>query len=156
MADYIFEGEEPEGGSADLWLTVSEADAYLAFNPYAVGYWESGVPLPSGSPTKTMCLTQAQRQLQRDGSWTLDDPDEGVAQDQDIKNAISEQALFILRTLDSYSRTALQSQGVVQAGVVKETYDGAGGRIPISPEAKALLDDGGYQTSGTNKFPVEV
>ncbi|GAG28645.1 unnamed protein product, partial [marine sediment metagenome] len=31
-----------------------------------------------------------------------------------------------------------------------------GGRIPIGPEATALLNRGGYQTSGTNIFPVEV
>ena len=146
----------PSPAPTDLWLTVAEADEYLAFHPNAVDYWEEGVDLASGLPTKTMCLVQAQRQLVREGAWTLDDPDDGEEQDQAIKDAISEQALFILRTLSSYTRTALQSQGVVAAGIMQETYDGAGGRIPICPEASALLDAGGYKSETTNFFTVEV
>jgi len=146
----------PSPAPADLWLTVAEADEYLAYQPSAVDHWEEGVDLASGLPTKTMCLVQAQRQLTRDGAWTLTAPATGVEQDQDIKDAISEQALFILRTLSSYTRTALQTQGVVEAGIMQEKYDGAGGRIPIGPEAAALLNSGGYRLTTTNFFTVEV
>lgn len=146
----------PVSTPEDLWLTVVEADTYLAFQPAAVGHWEQGVDLADGLPTKTMCLTQAQRQLTREGAWTLEDPEDDEEQDQAIKDAISEQALFILRTLTSYERTALQAQGLVETGIMEEKYDGAGGRIPIGPEAAALLDAGGYRATNTNSFPVEV
>jgi len=150
MVDFIFDGTEVTGGAPSLWLTETEADSYLAYHPDALGVWTTGVDSDSGDPTKAMCLTQAQRQLQNDARWTIEEPDSGDEQDQAIKDAICEQALFIMRNRSLSVRVALQAVGVVDAGIVHERFDGAGPRVPICPQALNLLRS--YAAEDSNTF----
>lgn len=85
---------------------------------------------------KAAALQQAENQLETVA--TLD-----AANAKHI-NAVVEQALFIVNFPDAAKRAALQAQGVVDAGIVKERYreNGVAG-VHICPYAQRVLGVGG-------------
>jgi len=101
--------------SSLVFLTVAEADTYFATRLGASEFWASGTE-------KEAALGTAERQIVATDRWTFDAPASGEDYDDEIKYAVCEQALFLLVDTDSFERTALQTQGVVEAGIVAEKY----------------------------------
>lgn len=132
------------------WVTVAEADTYFSTRYGASSYWGTSIP---SSSNKIAALTTAYNQLV--GCNLFEFPDTAT---QSIKNAQFEQALFIvIHQGDIDRRIGLQAQGVVAAGIVKETYkDGAGEEIPISPIAKRMLEYAGCLTARKMAYVMDI
>lgn len=118
----------------DQWVTQLEADNYFATRTNAATYWTSGNANDS-------TLIDAQRQIVNSDEFTLFAPLSGETVLTAIKEAICEQALFLLQASDSVDkREALQAMGVASAQVVGETYGGLQvNRISIAPRARQAL-----------------
>lgn len=110
-----------------LWLTTTAADDYFATRYNSADYWASGVD-------KEGVLTLAQSQLQASGKFTFPD----TATDA-MKEAVCEQALFILQNPDMEQRLALIAQGVSTARMVQEGYARAKDNLVVAPLAIGLL-----------------
>lgn len=98
---------------------TAEADTYFTTRLGSSAYWTSGTE-------KTAALTTAYNQLLAATQWTLPLPGtSGVADRHKI--AQMEQALFLLQMqAGGEMRLILQAQGVIEAGIVKEKYNGKG------------------------------
>lgn len=124
-------GTPVSGDPADLWVSVSEATEYFETR-HGVGTLWSGL---SDDAAKTALLTTAQQPLENDPQYTIP---ETVT--QAMKDAVCEQAFFMLLDPDMELRSALQTQGVTEANLVMERYrESAGGEIPVAPRARQLL-----------------
>ena len=124
------------------WVTLEEAETYMASRLGAEKYWHTGV-------SKTAALTTAYNQLNACG-W-FDFPTDIST---NMKNAQCEQALFLLiHQEDMDVRLGLQAQGVSAAGIVQETYGKEIEGIPISPHAKQMLED--YEDADKSAFQVK-
>ena len=132
------------------WVTVTEANTYFAtYRMGASTYWDvSGVD-------KAAALFTAQRMLDTCGEFDFPIVSVAVPATLEMKIAVCEQALFIVRNTDWEDRLALQAQGVVAAGIVKETWAGGGAEIPIAPLARQALATMGYAVSGSAFIPWE-
>jgi len=113
-----------------LWLTIDDADAYFAARPGAAEHWVTGVD-------KTGYLTLAQQDIAGADYFTFTDDQISTPTDA-MKQAVCEQALFLLRDPDMETRLSLQAQGVTSAGIVQESF-GRGATVPIAPRATSLL-----------------
>ena len=115
------------------WVTINEADTYFSTRwvkdgPATGNYWVTGI-------NKTALLTTAYNQLVNCGLFTFPE----TATDL-MKYAQYEQALFLLLDEGIDKRSALQSQNVSEAGLIKEKYV-LGNGIPICAAAmQALID----------------
>lgn len=129
--------------SSPGWVTVQEADQYFGTR-HGIGILWSDL-----SPTaKTALLTTAQRPIELSEDYTF--PDEVT---QEMKDAVCEQAFFMLMDPDIEVRAALRAQGVVEAGLVLEKYRQAqGGDIPIAPMAKKYLR--ALKNSDSHEIPL--
>lgn len=114
------------------WITDDEADAYFALRYGAAQYWGT---IASGDEGPV--LTTAYNQLFYSGMFEFP-----AVATQKMKDAQCEQALFLLM-MNPDKRAGLIAQGVVIAGMVKETYrkDAADRGYPIAPMAKAMLKE---------------
>jgi len=129
-----------------LWLTEEEADAY-----FVTRLWASATWLVSGVD-KTAALTTAQSDLESCADY--DFTDYVAAPTDAMKNAVCEQALFLLQNPEMEERLALRSQGVTAAGIVQETYlDSPNTSVVISPRAIKILGATYAATTG-NAFEV--
>lgn len=125
------------------WLTETEADTYFTTRLGASTFWVSGAD-------KVPALTTAQWQIENCGEFGrfIDVDVSGNEADAAMQNAVCEQALFLLRQGDTLeSRADLLAQGVVAAGIVKETYKKPL-RLAICYHARGLLLEGGYGKFG--------
>lgn len=104
-----------------MLVTVSEADTYFTTRLGADAWTNSG-------SSKTAALQTAENQLAAVYGAVSD------------KNAVCEQALFLLQDPAADRRASLQAQGVTQAGIVQESYKGAGG-ILVCPYARQVLGE---------------
>lgn len=120
-------------GFNDQWVTEDAADSYFADRVDAGGVWASGA-------SKVKALKTAQRQIQLADRWTVPATATGGTPLRAITAAICEQALFVLLCEDVDRRTALQAQGVRNAGVVSEAYEVIRG-VPVSMTAISYLMD---------------
>jgi hypothetical protein len=124
----------PAGATA--YITVAEADTYFAKRLGAGDYWSDA----TDAAVKLAALQTAENALLAE--YALEDTDV-------CKNAICEQALFLLRdTAGVDARAALRAQGVTSAGIVGESYT-AGGEQAICPYVRRVLVGlliGGTQT----------
>lgn len=113
------------------WVTLVEAETYMATRLGATKHWYSGV-------SKAAALQTAYNQLISCGLF--DFPETAIS---GMKNAQCEMALFLLQHQeDADARMGLQAQGVTQAGIVQETYnlDNVDG-IPIPLIVRSMLQD---------------
>lgn len=118
--------------SSSGWVSVQEADTYFGTRHNAGTMWSSLAP-----NAKTALLTTAQQPIELCPDYTWPDDDEIT---QAMKNAVCEQAFFMLLDPDMETRLALIAQGVSEAGLVMEKYkEGASGEIPIAPLARRHL-----------------
>lgn len=118
--------------SSSGWVTVQEADTYFGTR-YGIGTKWSGLD----TTAKTALLTTAQMPIELCTDYVWPDDDEIT---QAMKDAVCEQAYFMLLDPDMEARLALISQGVEEAGIVQEVYRrGASGNIPIAPLARKKL-----------------
>jgi len=123
-----------------LWLTETYADTYFDTRLGAGDNWASGTD-------KTSALTTAQADIENCNVWEFDDPASGEDYDDAQKQAVCEQALFLLQQDDALDkRMGLQAQGVMDAGVINERYR-LTGSAAIAPRAVSLLR--GYAVMGT-------
>lgn len=121
-------------GSGSTWVTTAEADTYFATRHGIGTLWSQYDSAPAA---KTALLVTAQQPIELSPDYTW--PDDAVIT-QAMKNAVCEQAYFMLLDPDIELRAALQSQGVVEAGLVMEKYrQSVSGEIPLAPLVKTLL-----------------
>ena len=137
---------------SDLWVTITEADAYMVTRHGAAAKW------PSVKATKTAVLTTAQADIEAAEHYTFLDGDlEDLTEDptDPMKAAVFEQALFRLLDPDMEVRAAIQRQGVTSSTPVGEAYAGLGGAIPICYLAACRIEE--YRTGSihSGSFPVE-
>jgi hypothetical protein len=112
------------------WVTEAEANTYFSDRLGASGYWVNG------ASDNIPALITAYKWLQC-GKYSLP-----ATATQPIKDAQCEMALFLLQHQpDLDLRMGLRVQGVIQAGVVKESYSRGGSiEFPIPPVVAQLLD----------------
>ncbi len=124
----------PSGTAIDVgvnsWITETEADTYFTTRFGASDYWLSGTDKEGAIITAY--------------GWLMGCPRFSLAASasaaQILKDAQCEMVLFlVIHQPDIDLRVGLQAQGVREAGIVKEKYDGKN-RMPIPPFVIALLD----------------
>jgi len=117
------------------WIDVADATTYFAERIGASKYW----PASLSEPDKEAALITAYRQINSISDYSF--PDDAT---DNMKFAQCEQALMLVAFADEmFRRSALQSQGVAEAGIVKEKYN-LDGEVKISDIAKSLLT--GFET----------
>lgn len=124
------------------WVELADADTYMSTRLNSGPYWYSGVD-------KTAALQTAYYDLIDAGIFSF--PETATEQ---MKRAQYEQALFRLRGetgLDE--RTDLQAQGVVSAGIMKETYRTRNGTV-ICGKAMDILRDYDNRRGGVKLFSI--
>ena len=131
------------------WISVADATTYFATRYGAGDQWGTSIP---SETNKEAALITAYNQIQSCKLFEI-----GTVT-QDVKNAQCEQALFIIiHQTDSDSRMGVQAQGVLAAGIVKETYKASsGGEIPISPIAKRMLETAGAFTGRKLAYVMDI
>lgn len=116
------------------WVTLAEANTFFSTRFGADDYWISGAD-------KDGALTTAYNWLVGCGKFGFP-----TTATQAMKDAQCEMALFLIQHQpDIDLRMGLQAQGVIQAGIVKETYSGKA-KMPIPPLVCDLLTN--YSDSG--------
>lgn len=127
---------------SNSWVTVAEAGTYFEARLNSTA-WTG-----ASATEKIQALIMAYRQLNA-AEYSFP----SVAVDA-MKYAQFEQALFLLAySSDIDARTALQAQGVTEAGIVKEKYSG-GVSLPICAAAKSFIED--YEDIKDNIFCGDV
>jgi hypothetical protein len=121
------------------WTTVAEANTYMETR---FGSWEFW----TDETNKEAALITAYNKIVNSGFFA-DLPDTANV---GMKAAQCEMALFLcMEGGDINRRAGLQAQGVVQAGIAKETYDpNARGKLAFPPEVLALLKDYSQEDNG--------
>jgi len=116
------------------WLTEADANTYMGNRLDADGYWVDG------EDNNVRALITAYKWLNA-GKFTFPD-----TTTQAMKDGQCEMALFLLQHQpDLDLRMGLQVQGVIAAGVVKETYRKDNSiELPIPPIVQKLF--AGYDT----------
>lgn len=127
------------------WATLAEAETYFLGRLNARHYWNADAE-------KEPALITAYKQIINSGIFS----GFPTTTSQLMKDAQCEQALFLLAAGDDLeTRQSLQAQGVKQAGLVKETYDGSAKEgVIIAPVVLEMLDS--YLTYGPGGFAVEL
>jgi hypothetical protein len=135
-----------------LWVTLAEADAYFTTRLNSSA-WSA---LATDEP-KTAALTTAQNDIVAANRYVFEDEDgvdlttDDTTASQEMKDAVCEQALFLLNDPDMETRLSLQQQGVKAAGIVQETYGGGVNGVPLAPRVERILATAGYSLSDTNE-----
>lgn len=126
-------GTPVTGGTFSGWLTSVEADTYFETRLNAT-------PFTSATDAvKAAALTTAQGDLVASPDFTFIATDL-AAPAQAMKDAVCEQALFLLLDPDMALRQNMRAQGVTGAGIVIETYRrGKPGGALIAPKCYDLL-----------------
>ncbi len=135
------------------WQTIVEADSYF-LTRLSSDAWTDEI---SGTPTKTAALQTAYDRLYYSGLFDLPDFASATAAELIIlRKAQCEMALYMLIHLaDEDRRKGLQAQGVVQAGIVKETYSEKDlMKLPIPPLVAAILGD--FSTAASEMYISSV
>lgn len=123
-------GTPLDSAGATDWLDTTDADAYFATRHGIGALWSDLTPAQ-----KAALLITAQQPIENDPRFTF--PDEPT---QAMKDAVCEQAFFMLLDPDMELRQALQAQGVTEANLVMERYrDSVGGSVPLAPRVLVLL-----------------
>ena len=145
--------------NTNSWITDEECRVYLEdrINAPAEFIEDS----PEGEALRKPHIISAWRFLSRkmieiedidvsSGFWDADDA-------QAVQDAQCEQALYqyISYGTDAERRIALQKQGVVEAGIVKEEYGGKGSNAYLSPDALDLIPPK-YFTQGPKGQPTLI
>lgn len=123
------------------WLTdVAEADTYFETR-YKSEAWDD-VPEASGDYARTAVLTTAYNRIRYHGDFSIP-ISPTVAQLAKLKDAQCEMAFyFVIHLADEDRRKGLTAQGVMAAGIVKETYDKDSlNKLPIPPSVTEILKD---------------
>ena len=124
------------------WLTLEEAETYFDTRFGASRFWVTGID-------KEAALITAQMDIETSGAYSFETGMEITAA---IKNAVCEQALFLVQNPDMDERRGLIAQGVTQSNIVGEYYRSRTGVI-ISSRADAQLR--AVRIGGVNSFPFE-
>jgi hypothetical protein len=135
LAEFIV-GDAPETEELELtvgtntWATLAEAELYFKGRIGASTFWSTAF--------KPAALISAFNYLYYSGYY-----DFPTTPTQAMKIAQCEMALFLLQhQADMDARMGLQAQGVIQSGIVQETYSkDAVGQIPIPALVSNLLEE---------------
>lgn len=127
------------------WVTVAQADDYMDSRYGSWEFWDD-------STNKEAALITAYKAIVESGFFN----NLPTIANQTVKDAQCELALFLVAEGgDILRRKGLQAQGVVGAGVAKETYDpNARGNLSFPPEVLVLLKD--YTTSMDNAYAIDL
>jgi hypothetical protein len=137
------------------WLAdVADADSYFDTERLETDAWDDLVE-DSAVHQKSKAILMAYNRLYNDPKWKSlpTYPNATAAQKIKLRKANCEMAYYLAQHLDAEDhRKAIQAQGVVEAGIVKEKYsETALGDLPVPPFVAALLDDWLY-VGGTIGF----
>jgi hypothetical protein len=126
----------------DSWVTMDEADTYFA-GRLGSDDWVSGAD-------KEKALRTAYRQIKYNSDYEI-----GSTVTVNLQYAQMEQAYFLLSFESDIShRKALQSQGVIAAGIVKETYkEDDLSKVALCQMAQMLLKE---YASQSHAFLVDI
>lgn len=129
-------GTPVSGGSGSSWVDIAEADTYFQTR-YGVGtLWSQ---FSDDSAIQAAILITAQQPIEYSTDYEFSD-ELLETPSQEMKDAVCEQALFMILDPDMELRQVLQAQGVMEAGIVLEKYlASAGESVPVAPRAKLLL-----------------
>lgn len=127
---------------ADIgWISLEDAETYFdaRFNNAA---WAALT-----DPEKTAALKTAYDRLRYCNKFDIPSSP-SATQKLVLADAQCEMAQYmIIHLADEERRKGLQVQGVVEAGIVKETYDKDSlGKLPIPPIVEEMLEAGGFTT----------
>jgi hypothetical protein len=117
------------------WVELTAADTFFSTR-YGCSAWA-----PLKTEDRTALLTTAWNRILYDPRWTIPaSPD--ATQKAKLAYAQELTAWYMYTHLeDEERRKGLQAQGVVGAGIVKETYDtGSLDKIPLPAEALGVLE----------------
>ena len=148
------EGEPLGGGLGSSWVSEAEADAYFETRYGASTYWTESID-------KTAVLTTAQQWIEMSGYYTFEDDEgtdltaSGETPSDAMKDAVCEQALFMLLDTDMERRMSLQAQGVYAAGIIQEEYAFNGAHIVLAPMVMLLLAEYASGNPGVGRFSFE-
>lgn len=116
------------------WVTEAEADSYMESRIGAEDYWDDGDVKNHAS------LITAYKELNNTNKFTFPTTATAI-----MKDAQCEYALYLLiHEPDRSIREGLQTQAVVEAGIVKEKYNRAGTTVHFPPLIESMLAD--YKT----------
>lgn len=119
-----------ESAGATDWIDTEEADIYFATR-HGIGTLWSDLD----AQAKAALLITAQMPIELSTDYEFQ---EEVT--ERMKNAVCEQAIFMLLDPDLELRAALQVQGVIEAGIVMEKYrEASTGGLVLAPRVKVLL-----------------
>ena len=135
--------------SIGYFVDLAEAEDYFTNERLDTDAWDDIDE--SGDLKKIKALTMAYNRIYYDPRWTLPTYTEATADQLVIlRKANAEEAYYLAQHLTGEDhRKAIQAQGTIEAGVVKEKYtDKMLNDLPVPPFVIALLesflDDGVY------------
>ena len=131
------------------WVELTAADTFFSTR-YGCSAW---APLPVAD--RTALLTTAWNRINNDPTWTIPaSPD--ATQKAKLAYAQELTAWYMYTHLeDEDRRKGLQAQGVVAAGIVKETYDANSlDKIPLPAEALSILES--LFTTAKSFYAVDI
>lgn len=123
------------------WTTLTEAEDYFAKERLESTYWDALVASSGTKDLKTAVLTQAYNRLRRSKDFTI--PTTPTAdQIAALKEAQHETAYYLAtHGEDEDLRKGIQAQGVVQAGIEKESYAEASlYKLPLPPIVYEIME----------------
>ena len=137
------------------WITLEEAEDYFLNERLETDAWDDLVE-DSAIHQKSKALQMAYNRLYYDPRWTLPTHAEATATDLIVlQKAQTEETYYLAQHLTAEDhRKAIQAQGVIEAGVVKEKYsEKMLNDLPVPPFVIALLEpwfDGGACIGAAN------
>ena len=149
----------PAAAASSLgWVTLAEANDYFGSERLETTYWDALTATTGGKDEKSVVLLQAYNRLYYSKDFTL--PTLAAASAAELvilKKAQCEMGYYLAQhSATEDRRKGLQAQGVVAAGVVKETYkDSDLGSVPIPSNVRDLLNT--FSSAATTPlFAVDI
>ena len=140
------------------WASLAEAESYFADERYSTTHWDSivAVGAVTANDFKNKLLNMAYNRIYYYPAATV--PAAGSETAAELVKLIKIQCemayYFALHIADEDRRKGLQSQGVIEAGIVKEKYDkDMLSKLPLPPIVEELLAD--FMASGFYAIGLE-
>ncbi len=138
------------------WTSVAAADTYFATERLESTYWEA-LLTTSTKDMKTAVLTQAYNRLRRSKDFTI--PATPTADQLEALEEAQCETAYYLATHgeDEDLRKGIQAQGVVQAGIEKESYAEASlCKLPLPPIVYEIMEAAGMFNDAKPFYAVEI
>jgi len=128
------------------WLTLAEAESYFSDERLETTIWDA----LASDDIKNKALNMAYNRIYYHPNYAVPAAgSETAAQKVKLIKIQCEMANYlIIHLADEDRRKGLQSQAVIDAGIVKESYDRDKlDELPIPPFVEAMLEDEGFRVA---------